>query len=157
MSDMVAKLDDIGRPAWIVLMVAGFILFWPVGLGLLAYLLWSGRMGCGHNMGWNERWERKMARFQDKMCGGQRGEDGRRAYAAGFAPTGNRAFDEYRDATLQRLEQEFGEFKAFLDRLRVAKDKAEFEQFMAERRRGPQPPSGAPEYPFGGPDPAPKV
>ena len=54
--------------------------------------------------------------------------------------TGNRAFDEYRAETLRRLEEEQREFKEFLDRLRHAKDKAEFDQFMAERRRPDAPP-----------------
>ena len=45
MTQVVATLDDLGRPAWIAVMVAGFILFWPIGLAILAYLLWSGRMG----------------------------------------------------------------------------------------------------------------
>ena len=49
---------------------------------------------------------------------------------------GNRAFAEYRDETLRRLEEEEREFRDFLDRLRMARDKAEFDQFMAERRRG---------------------
>ena len=55
--------------------------------------------------------------------------------------SGNRAFDEYRAETLRRLEDEQREFKEFLDRLRHAKDKAEFDEFMAERRRqqGPAP------------------
>jgi Protein of unknown function (DUF2852) len=35
---------------------------------------------------------------------------------------------------LRRLEEEVDEFQAFLQRLRQAKDKAEFDQFMAERR-----------------------
>lgn len=47
MADAIARMDDFGRPAWIALMVAGFILFWPVGLAILAFMLWSGRMGCG--------------------------------------------------------------------------------------------------------------
>jgi len=53
-----------------------------------------------------------------------------------FRPTGNAAFDEYRQETLRRLEEEAGEFQPFLDRLRKARDKAEFDQFMAERRGG---------------------
>ena len=59
------------------------------------------------------------------------------------APTsGNRAFDEYRTETLKRLEDEQTEFKDFLNRLRHAKDKAEFDQFMNERRsRPPAPPT----------------
>ena len=51
--------------------------------------------------------------------------------------SGNRAFDEYRIETLRRLEDEQREFRDFLDRLRMAKDKAEFDQFMAERRNRP--------------------
>ena len=50
------------------------------------------------------------------------------------ASSGNRAFDEYRTETLRRLEDEQREFLEFLERLRHAKDKAEFDQFMAERR-----------------------
>ena len=60
--------------------------------------------------------------------------------------SGNRAFDEYRAETLRRLEEEERQFKEFLDRLRQAKDKAEFDQFMAEMRRrseGPAPQPGA--------------
>jgi hypothetical protein len=58
------------------------------------------------------------------------------------APTsGNHAFDEYRAETLRRLEEEQTEFSSFLERLRFAKDKAEFDQFMAERRQAPRPPS----------------
>ena len=53
--------------------------------------------------------------------------------------SGNQAFDEYRTATLQRLEEEQGEFRDYLSRLRTAKDKAEFDQFMAERRARPEP------------------
>ena len=48
--------------------------------------------------------------------------------------SGNRAFDEYRTETLRRLEDEQREFRDFLERLRFAKDKTEFDQFMAERR-----------------------
>jgi hypothetical protein len=59
--------------------------------------------------------------------------------------TGNRAFDEYRTETLRRLEEEQREFKEFLNRLRHAKDKAEFDQFMAERGNRPSGPSPQPE------------
>jgi hypothetical protein len=60
--------------------------------------------------------------------------------------SGNRAFDEYREETLRRLEQEQREFVEFLDRLRQAKDKREFDEFMAERRsRPPQGPEPQPQ------------
>ena len=44
--ELVQTLDDYGKPAWIMLMIVGFIVFWPIGLGVLFYLMWSGRMGC---------------------------------------------------------------------------------------------------------------
>ena len=45
------------------------------------------------------------------------------------------------DETLRRLEEEQTEFKDFLDRLRHAKDKEEFDQFMAQHRQRPASPS----------------
>jgi hypothetical protein len=57
---------------------------------------------------------------------------------ASAAPSGKRAFDEYRADALRRLEEEQRDFQHSLDRLRTAKDKAEFEQFMAERSRQSQ-------------------
>jgi hypothetical protein len=70
---------------------------------------------------------------------GLRGGDWR-----GSPSSGNRAFDEYRSETLKRLEEEQREFRDFLERLRFAKDKTEFDQFMSDRRNrqpdpGPQP------------------
>ena len=56
-------------------------------------------------------------------------------------------FDEYRAETLRRLEEEQREFVEYLDRLRQAKDKAEFDQFMADRRRRTEPEGGLPEAP----------
>ena len=58
--DLAARLDGIGKPAWIALMVVSFIIWWPIGLATLAFLLWSGRMGCGYHgrMSWQERRER---------------------------------------------------------------------------------------------------
>lgn len=50
-------------------------------------------------------------------------------------PTGNTVFDTYKADTLRRLEQEQQDFERFLERLREAKDKAEFDQFMDERAR----------------------
>ena len=133
MTQVVATLDDLGRPAWIAVMVAGFILFWPIGLAILAYLIWSGRMGCGR-MGEMSRWQQHMAeRWDRKREHMERwGREMR-----GFYSSGNRAFDDYRDETLRRLEEEQREFREFLDRLRKAKDKEEFDQFMAERRNRP--------------------
>lgn len=123
---LATKLDDFGKPAWIALTILGFVIWWPVGLATLAFLIWSGRMGCGHQ-GYG-RWQSKMERFRDRMTPRDWG------YAS---QSGNHAFDEYRTETLRRLEEEQREFRDFLSRLRMAKDKAEFDQFMAERRNRP--------------------
>jgi Protein of unknown function (DUF2852) len=72
-------------------------------------------------------------------CGGWGGRRGGMGMS-GTQSSGNKAFDEYRADTLRRLEEEQGEFSQFLDRLRFAKDKAEFDQFMAERRPRPAQP-----------------
>ena len=50
----------------------------------------------------------------------------------------NAAFEDYRQATLKRLEQEADEFRAYLDRLRRAADAAAFEAFLNARRTGGQ-------------------
>jgi hypothetical protein len=118
MTAVAAKIDELGKPAWIALMILGFIVWWPLGLAILAFLIWSRRMGCGN---------RAMSWCQPS-----------RPQGTWWQPTsGNRAFDEYRSETLRRLEEEQREFRDFLDRLRMAKDKAEFDQFMAERRNRP--------------------
>lgn len=140
-----AKLDEFGKPAWIALIVLGFMVFWPLGLAILAFTIGSGRMGCGYHNGGYDRWQHKMDRLQRKMdwvrsrmSGGSEGGSPWGSWHQ--APSsGNRAFDEYRTETLKRLEDEQREFKDFLERLRFAKDKTEFDQFMAERRNRPAP------------------
>lgn len=138
------RLDEMGKPAWIALMILSFFVFFPLGLAMLAFLIWSGRMSCG-NYGSNDRWSHKMARMQDKMdrMRDRAARGGFGGFGNGFwgaAPTsGNRAFDEYRSETLKRLEDEQREFHDFLDRLRFAKDKNEFDQFMDDRRNRPAP------------------
>lgn len=130
-----AKIDEYGKPAWIALTVLGFIVWWPLGLAALAFAIGSGRMGCGY-YGGPDRWEHKMQRMQEKMDRMR----GRMGGWGGPPSSGNHVFDEYRAETLRRLEEEQREFREFLERLRFAKDKTEFDQFMAERRNRPQPP-----------------
>src|SRR5215210_9249842 len=131
-----AKLDELGKPAWIALMILGFMVWWPLGLALLAFIIGSGRMGCGH-YGAGGHWQNKMERLQEKMerMRGRMGGDS----GWGQRSSGNHAFDEYRTETLRRLEEEQREFRDYLERLRQAKDKAEFDQFMTERRNRPEP------------------
>ena len=56
-----------------------------------------------------------------------------------FRTSGNVAFDSYKQETLKRLEEEQDAFQAFLDRLREAKDKTEFDEFMNDRARAAKP------------------
>lgn len=133
-----AKIDEIGKPAWIGLMIIGFVWWWPFGLAILAFLIGSGRMGCWKHAGagrWQGEFKDKARDVADRWFGGRPPET-----------SGNAAFDEYRADTLKRLEEEQREFKDFLGRLRQAKDKAEFDQFMTDRlRRGPSAPGPAPQ------------
>lgn len=109
-------LDGYGKGAWIAAMVLGFVFFWPVGLALLAYMIWSKRMftrsACA---------ERRAARHMGLH----------RAYQS----SGNAAFDAYKSQMLKRLEDEQAAFEGFLQRLRDAKDKAEFDAFMEDRAK----------------------
>jgi hypothetical protein len=127
-----AKLDEWGMGAWIALMILSFIFWWPLGLAILAFLIGSGRMGC---------WKR------DEV-GRWRGAERMREAAQWWRQppsSGNHAFDEYRTETLRRLEEEQREFRQFLERLRFARDKTEFDQFMSERRARPASPPPTPQ------------
>lgn len=137
-------LDSPWHPGWIAVTILGFIIWWPIGLALLFFTLGSRKMGCWSHQ---DRWQNKMERMQYKMER-MRGRMERRGFGfGGFGPpsSGNRAFDEYRTETLRRLEEEQVEFRDFLDRLRHAKDKEEFDQFMAQHKPRPTPPNDQPQ------------
>jgi hypothetical protein len=91
-----------------------FWLSWPLGLAVLAFLIWRGRSG---------RWQRWMP------------DDRRKVRSA--PPSGTAAFDEYREETLRKVADEQRRFREFLERLRKSKDKQEFDRFMADRRGAP--------------------
>ena len=113
-----AWLDRKGRKAWIAVMVLGFVFFWPVGLALVAYITMTNR------------WSRDM--FPSCRSHSHRHDLHRQAWATA-RPTGNSAFDAYKTDTLRRLEDEQKSFEDFLERLRAAKDKSEFDAFMEDR------------------------
>ena len=112
-------LDDKGKGAWIAAMVLGFVFVWPVGLALLAYMIWSNRMFSGNCAPKRSRRAHRHA--------------ARSAMRSAMSSSGNTAFDAYKADTLRRLEDEQHNFEEFLKRLRDAKDKAEFDQFMEDR------------------------
>lgn len=122
-------LDERGKGAWIAAMVLGFIVFWPIGLALLAYMIWGKQMF-------------------GKSCKTNGRNAMHRGYGTFSGTTGNSAFDAYRTETLKRLEDEQSAFHDFLDRLRKAKDQTEFDAFMDERARHRR--DGAREAPMAG-------
>ena len=128
------------RPAWtpatIALMVIGFMVFWPLGLAMLAYIIWGDRL---------DGFKRDVNRATDGIFAGCR----RSADKAASRPrrrTGNVAFDDWREKELERLAEErrkldemLKEFDDYARELRRAKDQEEFDRFMANRNRRPTP------------------
>ena len=124
------------RALEIVGVIFAFFWFWPLAV---AYLVWKlvgypmpadvrsfverGVHNPLRNMGWSA-----------PNFGGN-----------GFGGTGNAAFDEYRRSEIERLEQERRRlddearaFRDFVEELKRAKDRSEFDSFMAKRRAGGQ-------------------
>ena len=124
-----AARQGCSRSRWtalnILLMVIGFVVFWPLGLAVLAWILWADQ----------------IARMWDDMKAQFRTMSERAPFRPAFGQTGNVAFDEYRAAELKRLEEERrkleemrAEFESFLKELRRVKDQEEFDRFMASYR-----------------------
>ena len=106
------------RPAELIALVVGFLAFPPLGLAVLAWKYFKEKNGGV------SPWPRR---------GGFRGWEMARS-------SGNSAFDAHRRATLERLEEERRKlveeeraFDAFLTELKQAKDREEFDRFMATR------------------------
>ncbi len=139
------------RPLEILAMILGFILFWPVGLAILGWKVYQAKTEYAGDFGQfaQEKWggfEKRWGGFPDMAS---------RFEGAWPPSSGNSAFDDWRKAELERLEEErrkiFEAEKAFndyLDGLRRAKDREEFERFMSSRSNsgpanpGPSAPQG---------------
>ena len=116
----------------IIAVVLGLIVFWPIGLAILGYKLWQAKMGGADIETLAERGFRRAR---------QAWSSGPASYRGWGPGTGNAAFDEWRAGELARLEAErrkleeaHREFAEFVDNVRRAKDREEFERFMSERR-----------------------
>jgi hypothetical protein len=141
---MLAKLDEIGAVAWLAVAAAVSLIAWPLGLATFAYLAGSGRL-----YAWRDGRGSVPGKWFNLggLADGKPGGIGR-AFRA--PSSGNQAFDAYRADAISRLEEEQREFQTFLERLRRARDKAEFDTFMADRRQRPAntdnaDPSGTPD------------
>jgi hypothetical protein len=123
----------------IVAIVVGFSVFWPVGLAILGYKFWQSRSGAADLQTF------AMNKWNDARSAMGSGPSSPRAWSRGYsAPTGNAAFDDWKNAELSRLEEErrkledaHREFAEFVENIRKAKDREEFDRFMAERRNAP--------------------
>ena len=126
------------KPQWgpltIALMVLGFVIWWPLGLAVLAYILWGEMFGGSADkaQGFVNR-----SRNWAENCGPR--ANGFRHH--GFRnSSGNAAFDDYRAEQLKRLEEErkrldeeINAFHEYMRNLRMAKDREEFDRFMRDR------------------------
>ncbi len=126
------------RPVELLAMILGFIVFWPIGLGVLLWKVWQRKTGYqGDIVAFGrEKWENSANWSWACGRGGSVANPWR-----GFASTGNQAFDDWRAAELARLEEERQmlvqaerEFAEYMDNLRRARDREEFDRFMNERR-----------------------
>jgi hypothetical protein len=133
-------------PLTLLLMILGFIFFWPLGLAMLAYMIWGSRIPeiRQHFEGMKQDWARNWD------CGPSwSGRGG--WHARGFTRSGNAAFDDYRERELKRLEEErkrldeeLREFESYVNDLRRARDAEEFDRFMRERPHRPRNGNGGP-------------
>ncbi len=116
-------------PFNIAAMVIGFIVFAPIGFAILFWNIWTGRRqraefafaGMNSASSWNAAPWSQTSRDLSRN-------------------SGNAVFEDYKKATLDRLEEERRKlvaeqeaFASFLDDLKRAKDRTEFEHFMQER------------------------
>ncbi|HLW91138.1 MAG TPA: DUF2852 domain-containing protein [Roseiarcus sp.] len=123
-------------PVELLAMILGFIVFWPIGLAILAFKIWQRKSGYPGDLtsAAQEKWREARGAFGSNWAGPR-----------SWRSTGNLAFDEWRAAEIARLEEErrrleeaHREFAAFVENIRRAKDREEFERFMSERRNRPQ-------------------
>jgi len=123
------------RPAWspltIALMVIGFIVWWPLGLAMLAFIIWGDRF-----IAW---WDESQHKMQAR------------------GSTGNEAFEEYRRSELdrlererQRIEEEAVAFQEFMRNLRKARDREEFDRFMRDKHGADAEATGSGDKPSAG-------
>ena len=113
----IARRKGRWTPLGVAAVVLGFMAWWPLGLAVVAYIMWGGSIDDLAQKGIDEL---KSAFKSGTVSQGS---------------TGNAAFDAYREETLRRLEEERAEFDAFVVKLREARDREEFEHFMADRKK----------------------
>jgi len=147
------------HPIELVAMILGFILYWPIGVAILLAKIWQIRSAYAGDLPsfvqtkmqqkFREKWEQKMSRHwawggRHEFYDWGRGDSAERPRQWRARSSGNAAFDDWREAELTRLEEERQklraaerEFSDFMDNLRHAKDREEFDRFMTARNNRP--------------------
>ncbi len=117
-------------------MVAGFVIFWPLGRVAHFLKLKNGEIWPGAASG-----QSPAAPWKMPSIGSWSGR------SCGFASSGNAAFDDYKRTQLAKLEEERRKldeeqkaFREHLANLRKAKDQEEFDRFMSQRKAPPPAP-----------------
>ena len=110
----IAQRSSRWTPLGVAALILGFLVWWPLGFAVLAYILWGGSV--------DQLLKETIDQFKSKSSSAR--------------GSGNAAFDDYRASTLKRLEEEQAEFADYVEKLRMARDQEEFERFMSERRAG---------------------
>ena len=121
------------KPIEIVAMVLAFAFWWPMGLAIIGLKIAQRR---------GYRFDDMAATLRSTFAGfGPQDSQGRQWRPFSPGTSGNAAFDDWRKAEMERLEEERRkldaaqrEFSAHMDNLRRAKDREEFDRFMEARR-----------------------
>jgi hypothetical protein len=123
------ELDEIGEMAWLPLVLLVAVMAWRSRPAMLAGFTGSGRLEAWRNghVGAAGNWIVVQAGLLFQRLQGSR--------RSNRLSSGNRSFDTYRNDALGRLEEDQHAFGVFMERLRQARDQAEFDAFMAERAR----------------------
>jgi hypothetical protein len=122
------------RGVEIVGIILGFVFLWPAAL---AYLVWK-LLGYPIPV--------QVTDFIERHFSSRNAAPRAARFYTGAYRTGNFAFDEYRRSEIERLEaerrkldEEAREFAGFVEELKRAKDREEFDAFMAKRRAAAAP------------------
>lgn len=106
---------------WLGGAIVGFLFWWPIGVAILVTIFATAVMQQLTGYAGSGAVALRALRAPQFLSGS----------------SGNSAFDEYRAETLRRLEEDQVAFRVFVDKLRRAKDRSEFDRFMNERRGTP--------------------
>lgn len=108
---------------------AAFMIFPPLGLAALIYLVWAsqGRRGRTHR-------GRRIG-LRSERCANRHGR----------SRTGNSAFDAHRADQFRKMKEDRLAFAEFADEQRLAEDRKAFDAFVSTRTAGDDPSTPTPE------------